>query len=175
MTQPHASDFWHLKSEPFRPPLVDLLSGFTATRYHGYVLNSGEGSTSIRIPALGFNNALDEILMLGEVISREISGEDVTEQYHDLQMRLANAEKTRLRYLELLNKAKDIDEIFRVEKELERINQQIEIYKGKIEKLSHLTAYSTITVNTTPEIKPGPVGYVFEQMYKGVKWLFVRN
>jgi hypothetical protein len=55
------------------------------------------------------------------VKDKNIAGEDVTEEYRDLEIRLDSAEKTRQRYLELLNKAERVKEILKIEKELERL------------------------------------------------------
>ncbi len=142
---------------------------------NGYILHSGDGKTTVRVPAACFKPVMSDIETLGEVLSREITGKDVTEEYHDLQTRLDNAEKTRQRYLALLDKAKNLEEILRVERELERLNQTIEQLKGKIERLSHIVAYSSITVETTDPTRPGSVGYVFYGLYKGIEWLFVWN
>lgn len=144
-----------------------------ADTYGGYVLSSAGNETSIRIPSTGFNSAIEDIEKMGETIEKKLSGNDVTEQYKDLDTRLDNAEKTRQRYLALLERAKSMEEILRLEKELERLNTQIEVLKGKIERLSHLVQYSTITVRSFKEVEPGPVAYAFYQLYSGVRWLFV--
>ena len=149
-----------------------------ALSYNGYILSSGEGRTTIRIPAEFFKPVMSDIESLGEVLSKDITGRDVTEEYHDLQTRLDNTEKTRQRYLALLDNAKNLEEILRVERELERLNQTIEQLKGKIERISHIVAYASITVETVePEepARPGPVSYMFYNLYKGIEWLFVWN
>jgi hypothetical protein len=142
---------------------------------NGYVLFSGEGKTTVRVPSACFKPLMSDIETLGELLSREIIGKDVTEEYHDLKTRLDNAVKTRQRYLALLDKAKNIDEILRVERELERLNRDIEQLNGKIERMSHIVAFSSVTVETTEPTKPGPVAYAFYGIYKGVRWLFVWN
>jgi len=75
-----------------------------AKKYSGYVLSSGREVTTIRVPAIHFKDAILQIEQLGKVKDKNISGEDVTEEYRDLEIRLDSAEKTRKRYLELLNK-----------------------------------------------------------------------
>ena len=144
-----------------------------AEKYQGYVLSSGSSETVIRIPYARFNEAICEIESFGDVADKNIRGEDISEEYQDLNIRLENAEKTRQRYLILLDKANNVSEMLRIEAELERVNVQIESLKGRIEKLSHLVEHATITVNTSKIIRPGPVGYVFYGMYKGLEWLFV--
>ena len=56
---------------------------------------------------------------------------------------------------------------------LKRRGTEIETLKGKINRLSHLTLYSTITVSTKKKGgKPGPVGWLFTSAFNGLKWLF---
>jgi hypothetical protein len=139
------------------------------------VLSSEDGSTAIRIPASSFKDAIREIEKLGEVTAEKITGQDVTESFRDLQTRLDNTQKTRQRYLSLLDMAKNIEEVLMLEKELERLSREIETYKGKIERLEHLVEYCTITVKTSQEIRPGPASYLFYGLYSGIRWMFVWN
>ncbi len=103
----------------------------------------------------------------------DVRGEDVTEEYLDLRIRLDNLEKARLRYLDLLNKAQNVGETLAVEKELERITMEIERLKGRIGYLERVVRFSTIQVVFERPTNPGPVGWVFYILYHGVKWLFV--
>jgi hypothetical protein len=144
-----------------------------AGKYEGYVLLSEDYETTIRIPAIHFTAALAEVETLGELKSKQLTGRDVTEAYLDLQVRLDNAEKTRQRYLALLEKANNISEMLRIEAELERINSNIETLKGKLERMAHLVDFSTISVSTAKQVRPGPLGYIFVGIHKGIKWLFV--
>jgi hypothetical protein len=142
----------------------------------GYVLNSGENITSIRIPTTGYADALAAIEQMGRVLERKITGQDVTEEYVDLVTRLDNLEKTRQRFLSLLQKATELNAIVQMEKELAALTSQIEILKGKINRLAHLVEYTTITVVVTPEAPPirlGPVAWVAKQAYVGVRSLFI--
>lgn len=145
-----------------------------AQKYRGYVLSSEKSKTAIRVLSSHFRDAIGEIEQLGKVKDKNISGEDVTEEFRDLEIRLDSAEKTRKRYLELLNKADKVDEILKIEKELERLNGEIDLLQGKIKRLSHLAQYATITVEAGKGVKKGMLGYVFYAAYAGVKWLFVR-
>ncbi|MEL6720337.1 MAG: DUF4349 domain-containing protein, partial [Bacteroidota bacterium] len=84
-------------------------------------------------------------------------------------------EKTRQRYLELLNKAEKVNEILEIERELERINIDIESMKGQLKRLDGQVDYATITVNLQEKVKPGPLSAVGVGLYKVVRWLFVWN
>jgi hypothetical protein len=156
-----------------KPDTANIQIVKIALKYNGYVLNTGSSYTTIRVKADSLYYALAEIAELGHVKSKNVYAEDITEEYTNLTIRLENATKARTRYLELLEKAANVEETLAVEKELERLNTDIDLLEGKINKLSHLEEYSTITVYVQKKVKPGPVGFVFKYLYKGVKYLFV--
>lgn len=145
-----------------------------AKRYAGYVQTIGTSKSIIRVQSEKLNVALQDICNLGNVVDKEIHGEDVTESYWDFKIRLDNATRARETYLALLKKAENVESALKVEKELERLNGEIDILEGKMQKLSHLSQYSTITINIKPKPKPGILGYLGIGIYKTVKWLFVR-
>ncbi|MFP4662630.1 MAG: DUF4349 domain-containing protein [Halanaerobiales bacterium] len=102
----------------------------------------------LRIPTENFDLVLDEITSdkLGEVISRSVSGQDVTEEYLDLDIRINNLEAQEERYRELLNRADEVSEILKIENELNRVRTEIERLQGRINYLDNQVNYSTITV-----------------------------
>lgn len=157
------------------PDTTNVQLAQIAQKYRGYVQQSGTSMCVIRVEEKMLSMALDDISLLGKVTSKNMYGEDVTDQYADFGIRLENAEKARLRYLELLEKAENVQSALLVEKELERLNETIELLKGQMNRIDHLAAYSTITVYITEKKKPGVLGYVGIGLYKAVKWLFVRN
>ena len=146
-----------------------------ATAYSGYTTEMGNERTVLRVKSEMLDKVLLEIGEIGKIKDQVASGVDVTDEYFDHQIRLENAEKTRNRYLELLDIAKTVDEIIKIEKELERLNETIDLIKGRMNRLSHLSEYATIHINLTERVKPGLVGYVFVGLYKSVEWLFVRS
>jgi len=146
-----------------------------AIKHGGYATSLGNTYASIRVKAENLNAALADISALGKVTSKSVSGEDVTDQYYDFAIRLENAQKARTRYLELLAKAENVEAALKVEKELERLNGEIDLLEGKINRLKHLEEYSTVTVYIHQKKKLGILGYVSVGLYKGVKWLFVRG
>ncbi|MEL6632936.1 MAG: DUF4349 domain-containing protein [Bacteroidota bacterium] len=141
----------------------------------GYLSQSGTYQTTIRIPAERFEEAIAAISTMGKLQSKTISGQDVTNQYYDLQIRIENAEKARQRYLELLAKAENVETTLKVEKELERLNTELDLLKGQMKRLENLTTFATINIRHEEKKKPGPLGYIGLGLYHSVKWLFVRN
>ena len=146
-----------------------------AEKYGGYVNEIATYQTTIRVASGQFDAAIADIAALGKLRRKNIAGQDVTEEYLDYQIRLENAEKARNRYLDLLGKAENVEEILKVEKELERLNETIDLLKGRMARIEHLEAYSTITVELEERKKPGLLGYIGLGVYHAVKWLFVRN
>ncbi len=113
----------------------------------GYLVRRTDASIVIRVPAAAFRDALSGVGKLGDELHRDVSAEDVTEAYHDLQMRLRNAEVVRQRLETLLAKAANVEDALAVERELSRITESIELIKGKLKLLGELVQFSTITVN----------------------------
>ena len=107
---------------------------------------------TLGIPVDEFEHALNRLRDLSiRVLDENASGEDVTDQYVDLQSQLANLEATRARIQEFLQDAKSVDEALRINQELANIEAQIEQIKGRMNFLSDRSAFSTITVNFEPE------------------------
>ncbi len=144
-------------------------------KYEGYINQIGSDQTIIRVKSEHLENAIQDISNLGKVQNKNIYGKDVTNTYLDLGIRLENAEKARNRYLELLDKAVSVEEILSVEKELERLNEVIDLIKGQMNRINHLDAFSTITINLQEKKKLGLFGYIGAGLYQSIKWLFVRN
>lgn len=146
-----------------------------AKRYNGYVQEEGTYRAVVRVKANSLDSAINELGALGKLKEKRLSGKDVTEDFLDFDIRLTNAQKARERYLELLQQAENVEAALKVEKELERLNEVIELLKGKMNRIEHLSQYATIHINLQEHKKPGVLGYIGLGFYHAVKWLFVRN
>jgi uncharacterized protein DUF4349 len=130
-----------------------------------YGNNLKYAAITIGIPVDEFEHALVKLRDLAvRVVDEVASGDDVTEQYVDLQSQLTNLEATRARIQEFLKDAKTIDEALRINQELANIEGQIEQIKGQMNYLNDRSAYSTITINFEPEFPiltptPTPTAY----------------
>lgn len=146
-----------------------------AKKYDGYMVEQSNNASTIRVPAKVQSEVGSIIEGLGDVASKEVIGKDVTEEYEDLNIKLETLEKARNRYLELLSKAETVDAALDVERELERVNREIDLLKGKLNSMTHLIEYATIQVTTKKPVKPGPLGWIFYGLIKGIGWLFVMD
>lgn len=149
--------------------VAKALGGFVAHARH----REKRSELTLRVPGDKFHLAMAKLRKIGDLDQISIRGRDVTARVVDLDIRLRTALKVRKRYLELLAKAQTVAEAMPVQKELERINTQIERLKGQLKVLRDQVALSTISVELKYPVRPGIVGWVFYGLYKGVKWLFV--
>ena len=116
------------------------------------------GNMMVRIPAEGFQSFIDAVqLMSVEVTRISTSGQDVTEEYVDLSARLANLEATADRVRAFLDETKNVEEALAVNQELSRLEGEIEVLKGRIKYLEQSSAFSTVTVDLTPDVLSQPI------------------
>lgn len=139
----------------------------------GYIVSTTSTGIIFRVPAAETDRFITFLAGIGDIRNKSMSGQDITEEYYDIQTRLENAESARKRYLELLAKAENVEATLKVERELERLNGEIETMKGKIARMKELSSMTTISVNYTSKTTPGPLGYVIVYLFKGIRWLFV--
>ena len=117
-----------------------------------YGNNLKYAAITIGVPVDAFERTLVRLRDLAvRVVDEVAAGDDVTEQYVDLQSQLTNLEATRARIQEFLQDAKTIDEALRINQELANIEAQIEQIKGRMNYLNDRSAFSTITINFEPE------------------------
>lgn len=110
-------------------------------------------SLTLGIPVDQFEVTMRRVRGLGlRVLNENASGEDVTDQFVDLQSRLTNLEATQARIQSFLQDAKTVEEALRINQELSQIEAQIEEVKGRMNYLSDRSAVSTITVSISPEL-----------------------
>ncbi len=105
------------------------------------------GSLTIRVPQAKFDQLLVDLSKSGKIISNDISGKDVTEQYIDLEARLKNAKTQEERMLAILTKAEKLEDLLRVESELARIRGEVESLQGKFNYLKHSVDLASLTLS----------------------------
>lgn len=114
------------------------------------------GWITVRVPVDRFDATVSHIRDLAELVRDEsVQGQDVTEQYTDLEARLRNAKEQEEAYLAILAQAKSVEDILKVQRELGNIRSQIESYEGRLKYLQNRTSYSTInvTLETEPDVQ----------------------
>lgn len=145
---------------------IDAISQMT-DGMGGFVVNSntyaaGEGALygdiTVRVPADRFDQALDQLRGMAVRVEREsISGEDVTEEYVDLQARLESLKTAEQRLLDIMANAQNTSDLLEAEAQLTSRQAEIESIQGRIQYLEQSAAMSRISVNLTPDVVAQPV------------------
>ena len=100
---------------------------------------------------------LDELRGLGEKVTTDsVSGQDVTEEYVDLESRERNLRATEESLLRLYDRAENVEEALSIQRELTTVRGEIELVQGRIKYLDQRSAYSQITLNIQPVTSPPP-------------------
>jgi hypothetical protein len=128
-----------------------------AENFGGHLAGRTNTTVTVKVPSGRFRDALAEMEKLGMVTNRSVSAEDVSEEYKDAEVRLANMKATRTRIQEFLAKAANVNDMLTLEQQLERVSLEIDRIEGRMRFLRERTALSTITVSVTPKPKPVPI------------------
>lgn len=131
-----------------------------AVRGNGYITESNVnlaegrkvGTMTIRLPMTGYEQALDEIRKLGKVISNNETGDDVTEEYVDLQSRIKNLRIEEASFRKLMKDAKQLQDILTLEEQLSRIRGEIEQVTGRMRFLENRVSLSTINISLSEPV-----------------------
>jgi len=132
----------------------------------GYVSNLSEStdglgrrsiSLEVRVPSDKLDSALQQFDTLGKILSKQVTTQDVTEEYIDTESRSRNLKRTEERLLEHLSRTGELEDIVLVEKELTRVREQIERLDGRLRFLSHRVTFSTIQIALRESPAGGPL------------------
>ncbi|MEA2451609.1 MAG: hypothetical protein QOG04_319 [Actinomycetota bacterium] len=125
-----------------------------AGRLGGFVLSTStsddrhaSSTVVVRVPALGFERALAQLEELGDVKGEQISGEDVGQQFVDLEARLRNLEAQETVMLRLMGESSSVSDSIRVQHELDGIQLEIERLTGRLRYLKDQTDMGTISIS----------------------------
>ncbi len=115
-------------------------------------------SITIRVPAEQLDEAIETIKEIAiEVRNEEISGQDVTEEYTDMQSRLRHLEAVEEQLLGFLEDADDTEDALRVFEQLEYKQSEIEVIKGRIQYLEESARLSRISIGLQPDFADRPL------------------
>lgn len=125
------------------------------------------GSVTIKVHPAKYDETIRELRKIGRLIAETSTTQDITQEYVDVQARLENAEATRDRYLEILaTRTGKVSDVLEVEREIERVTENIERFKGQLRYYDSQVGLSTITVNLEEPHAAVPTGYSFGKAVK---------
>lgn len=116
---------------------------------------------TVSVPADRFGTAMTRIRALGKELGKEldenVTTQDVTEEYVDVQAQIDNLRASQRRLQELLAKTSDVNQLLAVQRELASVEGQMERLEGRAKYLDTKSAVSTIDVTfQMPPIESKP-------------------
>jgi hypothetical protein len=143
--------------------LADEFGGFVVNSnlYNTTLANGAEvpqGNITIRVPADRLDEALERIKTgAGRILSENVSGQDVTREYTDLQSRLKNLEEAEVQLQAIMDDAFRTEDVINVFNQLTYYREQIEIVRGQIQYYEQSAAFSAITVDVLADAAVQPI------------------
>ena len=132
-------------------------------RHHGYLgqltaAGSQESArtleATLRVPADQLDATINELKSLGRVDSESQKGEEVSQQYVDLQARLSNARETEQTLLDILrHRTGRLSDVLQVEQEIASVREEIERMEAEKKNMEKQVAFSTVTMKVTEDYK----------------------
>lgn len=122
--------------------------------YGGYIVESNvylesdetsSGKMIVRIPEKHFEMFLSEAeVEASKVLDKNVTGQDVTEQYVDLSSRVKSKRAVEERLLAFMKDAEKTEDLLKISSDLAKVQEEIEVLVGKIKYLENQTSFSTI-------------------------------
>lgn len=105
----------------------------------------------VRVPAMQFNQVMEQIRAVGIRVTQEkVTGQDVTEEFIDLEARIKNQKALEAQFIEIMKRAGKVADALEVQKELADVRTEIEKLEGRRRFLENQASLSTITVTLQP-------------------------
>lgn len=126
----------------------------------GYILQFSEnqsdyeqgGTFTIKVPSGRFASFLDGLDKMKPLkIQRSIQGQDVTEEYTDLESSLKAKQAAESRLLDFMSKAARTEDLLAYSRELANVQGEIEKIKGRMRYLDQNVAFSTVELRVYQE------------------------
>ena len=143
--------------------MAETMGGFVVeSNLYQQTLSSGMqvpyASITVRVPAEKLDEALSQIKAGAiEVESANISGQDVTSQYTDLQSQLRNLEAAETQLQAIMEEATDTEDVLNIFNQLVAVRGQIEVIKGQMQYYEQAASLSKISVSITADEAVQPI------------------
>lgn len=118
-----------------------------------------QGYFTLRVPTPRFAPTVNEVEQIGKVLQRRATGQDVTEEFIDLQARIRNLERHEQRLLAFMDRAVKVSDLLAIEQEVARVRGEIEQLTGRLRFIDHRVELATIEVSVREKAKKTSVGF----------------
>jgi len=157
--------------------IAEALGGFVVDTdiKHSSSINQASPDTtvtvSIRVPSVKFSQALDAIRAVGnKVLDEKETGQDITEEYIDLEARIRTQKALEAQFLEIMKRATKVSDALEVQSQISEVRTEIERLEGRRRFLENKSSLSTIkvTLQTAPPMITATQSGVGESLRQAV-------
>lgn len=106
----------------------------------------------IRVPHKNFDALINSFSDgVGTVLSKNISSNDVTEEYTDVAIKLANKKIYLEKYRDMLKKAATTKDMLEIQENIRELEDEIDVAEGRLRFIDDRVNYSTLNLNIYKE------------------------
>lgn len=121
-------------------------------------VRADRANVTVRVPAEKLDEALQSIKEDAvEVRNESISGQDVTQEYTDLQSQLRNLEAAEAELIDIMDRAVDAEDVLRVFENLRQVRNEIEVIKGRVQYFEESSRLSAVSVDLIADVAAQPL------------------
>lgn len=137
---------------------LTALGGFVADfheqRHSG---DQRHGTWTVRVDASQFDALLAWLDETAHVLRKDVTSQDMTEEYIDLTARLSNKRNTEQRLAALLaERPGKLDEVLAMEREIDRVREEVERIEGRLRFIDERVALSTVQISVRTRVEYSP-------------------
>ena len=141
--------------------------------FGGYIAdtwsNRNNMNVTVKVPASSFEDAMNSTGDFGELLSRSISTEDVSENYYDLETRLETRKILQKKLESYLAGAKNISDLLEIERQLNDVTSELESMEKQFRRLSNQIDFSTISISCRLPANTTEAGFETPDFLQGLK------
>ena len=141
--------------------------------FGGYIAdtwtNRNNMNVTVKVPSSSFEDAMNSTGDFGELLSRSISTEDVSENYYDLETRLETRKILQEKLESYLAGAKSISDLLEIERQLNDVTSELESMEKQFRRLSNQIDFSTISISCRLPANTTEAGFETPDFLQGLK------
>ncbi len=138
--------------------LIRQLGGYVAAEEFAIDDYRKNATITLKVPVQKFEEAVNKLTEHSVAVHKvSISSKDVSAEIVDIKARLEVRSATRDRYIQLMKGARNVEDLLKVQSEVNSIQEEIESGKSRANYLANASAMSTINITCYQVLKPAPI------------------
>ncbi len=121
-----------------------------ATDVGGRVDRLTDTQATVRVPVASFDEVWAAVLDLGDVLSKQVRADDITDQFRDIDLRVKTLRTMQQRLIRLLSRARTEEEKLALLEQITRVTEELDRTESQLRALRDLASMSRISVAVEP-------------------------